>query len=70
MLLRQIYGDLVAVLPADKQTENKAHNLGGFLVDYAVLNGVFNYTVLYCSNCHIFFFHRLIMPLEKLFEKF
>ena len=34
MLLRQIYGDLVAVLPADKQTENKAHNLGGFLVDY------------------------------------
>ena len=34
LLLRQIYGDLVAVLPADKQTENKAHNLGGFLVDY------------------------------------
>ena len=24
---------MVAVLPADKQTENKAHNGGGFLVD-------------------------------------
>ena len=34
LLVFQIYGDLVAVLPADKQTENKAHNLGGFLVDY------------------------------------
>ena len=34
LLLCQIYGDLVAVLPTDKQTENKAYNLGGFLVDY------------------------------------
>ena len=34
LLLCQIYGDLVAVLPADKQTENQADNLGGFLVDY------------------------------------
>ena len=34
LLVFQIHGDLVAVLPADKQTKNKAHNLGGFLVDY------------------------------------
>ena len=34
LLLCQIYGDLIAVLPADKQTENQADNLGGFLVDY------------------------------------
>ena len=34
LLLCQIYGDLVAVLPADKQTENQTDNLGGFLVDY------------------------------------
>ena len=34
MLLCQIYGDLIAVLPADKQTENQTDNLGGFLVDY------------------------------------
>ena len=34
LLVFQIYGDLVAVFPADKQTENKAHNLGGFFVDY------------------------------------
>ena len=34
LLVFQIYGDLVAVLPADKQTENMAHILGGFLVDY------------------------------------
>ena len=34
LLLCQMYGDLVAVLPADKQTENQADNLGGFLVDY------------------------------------
>ena len=31
LLLCQIYGDLVAVLPTDKQAENKAYNLGGFL---------------------------------------
>ena len=29
-----MHGDLVAVLPADKQTENQTDNLGGFLVDY------------------------------------
>ena len=34
LLLCQMYGDLVAVLPADKQTENQTDNLGGFLVDY------------------------------------
>ena len=34
LLLCQIYGDLVSVLPADKQTENQTDNLGGFLVDY------------------------------------
>ena len=34
LLLCQIYGDLVAVLPTDKQAENKAYNLGSFLVDY------------------------------------
>ena len=34
LLLCQIYGDLVAVLPTDKQAENKAYNLGGFFVDY------------------------------------
>ena len=34
LLIFQIHGNLVAVLPADKQTKNKAHNLGGFLVDY------------------------------------
>ena len=28
LLLCQIYGDLVAVLPADKQTENQTDNLG------------------------------------------
>ena len=39
-------------------------------VAFAVLNGVFNYTVLYCSNCHIFFFHPLLMPLDNFFEKF
>ena len=35
-----------------------------------VLNGVFNYTALYCSKYHIFFFHRLIVSMEKFFEKF
>ena len=34
LLLCQIYGDLVTVLPTDKQTENQTDNLGGFLVDY------------------------------------
>ena len=34
LLLCQIYGDLVAVLPTDKQAENQTDNLGGFLVDY------------------------------------
>ena len=34
MLVFQMHGDLVAVLPADKQTENQTDNLGGFLVDY------------------------------------
>ena len=34
LLLCQIYGDLVSVFPVQKQTENKAYNLGGFLVDY------------------------------------
>ena len=29
-----MHGDLVAVLPTDKQTENQTDNLGGFLVDY------------------------------------
>ena len=32
MLLCQIYGDLIAVFPTDKQSENQADNLGGFLV--------------------------------------
>ena len=39
LLLCQIYGDLVAVLPADKQTENQTDNLGGFLVDYPKILG-------------------------------
>ena len=45
LLLCQIYGDLVAVLPADKQTENQTDNLGGFLVDYpkSLLFGSFIY---------------------------
>ena len=34
LFLCQIYGDLVSVFPVQKQTENKAYNLGGFLVDY------------------------------------
>ena len=34
LLLCQMHGDLVAVFPADKQTENQTDNLGGFLVDY------------------------------------
>ena len=34
LLLCQIYGDLIAVLPTDKQTENQTDNLGGFFVDY------------------------------------
>ena len=34
LLVFQMHGDLVAVLPADKQTENQTDNLGGFLVDY------------------------------------
>ena len=34
LLLCQMYGDLVAVLPTDKQTENQTDNLGGFFVDY------------------------------------
>ena len=34
LLLCQIYGDLVSVFSVQKQTENKAYNLGGFLVDY------------------------------------
>ena len=34
LLLCQIYGDLVSVFPADKQTENQTDNLGGFFVDY------------------------------------
>ena len=34
LLLCQIYGDLVAVFPANKQMENQTDNLGGFLVDY------------------------------------
>ena len=39
-------------------------------VAFTVLNGVFNYTALCCSKYHIFFFHRLIMPLENFFENF
>ena len=39
-------------------------------IAFTVLNGVFNYTALYCLNYHIFFFHRLIMPLENFFENF
>ena len=39
-------------------------------VAFAVLNGVFNYTALCCSKYHIFFFHRLIVPLENFFENF
>ena len=39
-------------------------------IAFTVLNGVFNYTALYCLNYHIFFFHRLIMPLEIFFENF
>ena len=41
LLLCQIYGDLVAVLPADKQAENKAYNLGGFLsiIQKSLLSG-------------------------------
>ena len=34
LLVFQMHGDLVAVFPADKQTENQTDNLGGFLVDY------------------------------------
>lgn len=34
LLLCHIYGDLIAVLPTDKQTENQTDNLGGFFVDY------------------------------------
>ena len=41
LLLCQIYGDLVAVLPTDKQAENKAYNLGSFLVDYPKILGRF-----------------------------
>ena len=32
--LRQIYGDLVAVFPVQKQAKNQTDNSGGFLVDY------------------------------------
>ena len=39
-------------------------------IAFTVLNGVFNYTALYCLNYHILFFHRLIMPLENFFENF
>ena len=39
-------------------------------IAFTVLNGAFNYTALYCLNYHIFFFHRLIMPLENFFENF
>ena len=39
-------------------------------IAFTVLNGVFNYTALYCLNYHIFFFHRLIVPLENFFENF
>jgi len=39
-------------------------------IAFTVLNGVFNYTALCCSKYHIFFFHRLIMPLEIFFENF
>ena len=34
LLVFQMHGDLVAVFPADKQTENQTDNLGSFLVDY------------------------------------
>ena len=34
LLVFEIYGNLVSVLPADKQTENQAYHFGGFLVDY------------------------------------
>ena len=39
-------------------------------IAFTVLNGVFNYTALYCLNYHILCFHRLIMPLENFFENF
>ena len=39
-------------------------------IAFTVLNGVFNYTALYCLNYYILFFHRLIMPLENFFENF
>ena len=34
LLVFQMHGDLVAVLPTDKQTKNQTDNRGGFLVDY------------------------------------
>ena len=39
-------------------------------IAFTVLNGVFNYTALYCLNYHIFFFHRLIVPLENFLKIF
>ena len=43
LLLRQIYGDLVAVLPADKQTENKAHTsaASSSIIQKSLLSGSF-----------------------------
>ena len=64
LLVFQMHGDLVAVFPADKQTENQTDNLGGFFVDYPkiLVVRVFDIAVRAVSYTHLDVYKRQGLP--------